>query len=293
MAWRQRPLRPFVAAAVVAVPTLWLGGDYLGSGDPFTGGHMARLSKEAVLLRRGDVPAPLVVLERAWAMVSLPLLLALPVGLIEGWRRRDPILLSLGVGALGWTGEVAVLAALGYAGIARFLLPAAAAAAIVGAAGLVVVLRLPRAAPARRVLAGLALVALALPLADGIPDLADQGAKVEKRADLDQSLTGIVTHIGRAPFRAASHVSAQGIEATALAWRLGVTSTRVRHVRVPGLALALPDDPWPRFRRALRRSHGRYQTRTLARQPGLSLLAVVPRKTVSSPNSPPRSWAGQ
>jgi hypothetical protein len=34
-----------------------------------------------------------------------------------------------------WLGEVAVLAALGYAGVTRFLFPAAAALAVVGAAG--------------------------------------------------------------------------------------------------------------------------------------------------------------
>src|SRR2546430_2395045 len=39
--WRRRPgSRALVLAAVAAVPVLWFGGDYLGSGDPFRGGQL-------------------------------------------------------------------------------------------------------------------------------------------------------------------------------------------------------------------------------------------------------------
>ena len=48
--------------------------------------------------------------------------------------------LSLGGGFI-WLAEVTVLAALGYAGVTRFLFPAAAAFAVVGASGLVLLLR--------------------------------------------------------------------------------------------------------------------------------------------------------
>src|SRR5256885_1902203 len=49
LAWRRSPhSRAVVAASLVAGPVLWLGGDYLGSGDPFRGGQLAKTTQEAV-----------------------------------------------------------------------------------------------------------------------------------------------------------------------------------------------------------------------------------------------------
>src|SRR4051794_33751952 len=61
VAWRRSPaLRPWVGAALVAVPALWFGGDYLGSGSPFTGGHLARMSKQALAIHHAGEFPPLV-----------------------------------------------------------------------------------------------------------------------------------------------------------------------------------------------------------------------------------------
>jgi hypothetical protein len=275
LAWRRRELRPLVGAALLAVPLLWFGGEYLGSGDPFTGGRLARTSKEAQAFRAVNAFPPAVVFRHAAGMLPLPLLLGLPVALVAGWRRRDPVLLALCAGGLVWTAEVAVMAGLGYAGLTRFLYPAAAAGAVVGAAGLVMLARAATSVPARVAVVGLAVSALALSSVGSLSGLSDQARVVERRADLDQNLTQIMAQVGPRPFGSARHVSAQGIETTALAWRLGVL-TRTLHTRVPGLALALRHRPWPRLRRALRRRHGHLTTRTLASGPVLALLSVSP-----------------
>jgi hypothetical protein len=276
LAWRRRELRPFACAALLAVPALWFGGEYLGSGDPFTGGRMARMSKEALALRRSTELPSLVVLERAAEMLPVPVLLGLPVALVAGWRRRDPLLLALCAAALVWTAEVAAMAAFGYAGLARFMYPAAAAGAIAGIAGLTQLVRAAGSVPARAALVGLALAASVLFSAGSVAGLASQAVAVEQRSDLEQNLIQILARVGPRPFGTARHVSAQGIEATALAWRLGVLAGPLRHARVPGLALALRHESWPRFRRALRRREGQLATRTLARGPALTLLSVSP-----------------
>jgi hypothetical protein len=277
VAWRRRPgLRPWVAAALVAVPALWFGGDYLGSGSPFTGGHMARISKQATVIRHAGTFPPLVVLQRGLQLLPPVILLGLPVALVAGVRRRDPLLLALCGGALAWTAEVAAMSALGYAGIGRFLLPAAAAAAVAGAAGLLILAHLPRAAAGRGGLTALVLVAVAASATGSISGAARETAMVEHRADLDQSLSAIMASVGPQGFGGEGHVSAQGVEATALAWRLGVRAESLRHARFPGLALALRDVPWARFRHRVLRHH--LVVRALASDAELSLLAVTRRQ---------------
>lgn len=277
VAWRRRPaLRPWVGLALVALPALWLGGDYLGSGSPFTGGHLARISKQAVLLRHAGGFPPIVVMRRAAELVPALLLVGLPVALVAGVRRRDPLLPALCCGALLWTAEVAAMSLLGYAGLARFLLPAAAAAAIAGAVGLVILVRLPRAAAARSALAAVALVGLAVPAAGSVYGTGHEAAMVEHRTDVDQSLGTLMARVGRRAFDRTGHVSAQGLEATALAWRLGVDTQSLRHPRIPEVALELRDMPWPRLSRRVARDH--LVVHPLASDEELNLLAVTRRQ---------------
>src|SRR5205814_7033055 len=120
--WRRRPrIRPLVVAGLALVPLLWFGGEYLGSGDPFRGGQLATQSHEARVLRRSGTFPPLAVLRNALSTLPPALLACIPVALWRAVPRRDPILLMLALGGLVWVLEVAVLAALGYAGVTRFL----------------------------------------------------------------------------------------------------------------------------------------------------------------------------
>lgn len=277
VAWRRRPgLRPWVLAALAAVPVLWFGGEYLGSGSPFTGGHMARMSKQAGAIQHATTYPPLLVLQRAVHMLPLPLLLGLPVALVAGVRRRDPLLLALCGGALVWTAEVAGMSGLGYAGLERFLFPAAAAAAVAGAAGLLVLARRASQAGLRATLVAFVLVGFVAAAAGSVSGAGREAAMIEHRADLNQSLGTIMARVGPRGFSGAQHVSAQGVEATALAWRLGVMAESLRHARVPGVALQLREVPWTRFRRRVVRHH--LVVRPLARDEELSLVAVTRRQ---------------
>jgi hypothetical protein len=277
VAWRRQPgLRPWVVLALAAVPALWFGGDYLGSGSPFTGGHMARISKQARTIQHADAYPPLVVLQRALQMVAPVILLGLPVALVAGLRRRDPLLLALCAAALVWTAEVAVMSALGYAGLARFLFPAAAAAAVAGAAGLVILARRVRPAGLRQALALAVMAGLAVSVASSAAGARRELAMVEHRADVDQSLGTILTRVGAQRLSRRGNVSAQGLETTALAWRLGVIAEPLRHARVPGVALELRDVPWARLDRRVARHH--LLVRSIARDEELSLVAVTRRQ---------------
>jgi hypothetical protein len=275
LAWRGTPRgRAVIAAGLVAVPVLWFGGDYLGSGDPFRGGQLAKTTKEAVRLRRMWSVPGLGVLDIAWRIIPLPLLLSVPAAVVPALRRRDPIVLALTLGALVWTGEVAVLGQLGYAGVTRFLFPAAAALAVVGSAGLVRLLASPAMAPAARVAAVGAALALALPSVPHARGLGREVQRVRARAKLDHAIDSVVSHVGRRTFLAAPHVAAQGLTITPLAWRLDVPAESLRRPRFPGLALAEAHRRWPAFRRAVRHAGARLRRRTVVSAPPLRLISV-------------------
>lgn len=273
--WRRQPRSwPIVIAGVAVVPMLWFGGEYVGSGDPFRGGQLARMSLEARLLRRASLPAPVGVLDRAWRMVPLPLLACAPAALISGMRRRDPILVSLALGGLAWVAEVAVLAALGYAGVTRFLFPAAAALAVVGAVGVVQLMRSPRATPALRVALVVALLALAWPSVQRAAGLRHQMSKIDERGELDSGVKRIEARVGKKAFFDAPRVWALGVTRTELGWLLHVPPETLRRAQLPALVLLDLNQPSAPYRRALRRGRRRLRARTLVRDGDLRLVSV-------------------
>jgi hypothetical protein len=276
--WRRRPaVRPFVIAGLATVPILWLGGDYLGSGDPFRGAQLAKMSQEAHQLRGSGLPPAVEVLNRAWPMVLLPLLACFPIGLLHGVRRRDPILLPLALGGVGWVAEVAVLATLGYAGVTRFLFPAGAALAVVGAAGLVLLLRSSSATPALGFALAAGLVALAVPSATRIQATGREAARVEARADLEQALNRLVARVGGQALHATPDLSSEGVELTAFAWRIGVLPGSLGKLRLPGLRVALPDRSWVSFWRSMHRQRRSFETETILHDGRLFLISVERR----------------
>jgi hypothetical protein len=270
--------RPVVAASLLALPLFWFGGDYLGSGDPFRGGQLSKTTQEAVQLRRMWAVPGVGVLDIGWRIIPLPLLLCVPAALLPALRRRDPIVLSLTLGALIWIGEVAVLAQLGYAGVTRFMFPAAAALAVVGAAGLVRLLGRQGLAPAARIALLAAAVALAVPSVPHALGIGREAQRVQDRARLDHAIDSIVGRVGRRTLLAAGHLAAEGHTITPLAWRLDVPAESLRRPRFPGLALADAQPRWPMFRKALRRGGGRFTTRTVLSEWPLRLISVKLRR---------------
>lgn len=192
--WRRAPaLRPWLAATVVLVPAVWLGGDWLGSGDPLTGATRAQV------LDGGEDRLRLA-LTAAAGTVMLPVWIAAAVATVTALRRRDPTLPVLAAGALGWVAAVAAMAVLlGYAALGRFLLPAAAAVCVVAAVGAVRIVALVGTGRVRRTLAAVALLAAAVPFAVPVARtaLGDDGlALTTRRAALAEDLDAMIDEIG-------------------------------------------------------------------------------------------------
>ena len=152
---------------------------------------------------------------------------------IAGRARTGPqdlrTLLLLGAGALAWIALVFVLSALGYAGLGRFVFPAAAVLCVLAGVGVV---RLVDAAPsprARLLAAGL-IAALVLPFA--IWALAGPAAAFDEssaRTDSRRDLAAIVDQEGRDALLACGELGLMRIEGqSVLAWELDVPMVDVQ-----------------------------------------------------------------
>jgi hypothetical protein len=161
-------------------------------------------------------------------------------------------------------------------GVDGFLYPVAAAAAVAGAAGLVILVRVPPRQSARAALAGTAIVVVAVSAATLVPRTGRETGVIEHRADLAQSLGTIMAMAPPRSFSAARHVSVEGAEVTALAWRLGVVPHDLGHAGAPGVALEIRDVPWARFDRRVAVHH--LLVRPLATDEELSLVSVTRRQ---------------
>jgi hypothetical protein len=148
--WRSdRALRAATAAVVCLVPLLWLVPDLLGSGDALTGGVRARVDASAGGLAEAGIRVERVLSggyellpPAVWASAAVGLAVALwrsgrrTVRSLEG---RTTITLALAAAA--WFAAVAVETVVGYAGLARFMLPAVAVVAVIGGVGVAGVIR--------------------------------------------------------------------------------------------------------------------------------------------------------
>lgn len=187
--WRQGLDRPALAALAVGVPLLWFAPDLFGSGDPLTGASRAR---------EGTGAPPLEALEVAWRLALMPLALlwaGAAVAVLDARRRGDRAPLELAAAAAAWAGQVALLAAAGYAGLPRFMAPAAAAVCVLGASGAAVTLERvrDRAAPRRVAVAAAGVVAVlaAGQLAWRSADLVGDVRGVSERSAREQAVLGL------------------------------------------------------------------------------------------------------
>ena len=196
---------------------LWFGGQWLGSGDPLAGSKLARAA---------SVP------DSSFAGVGLPFVVAW-IGVVAalwwGVRRRDAGALLPAGAALAWTLAVLFLDAVGYPGIERFLVPAAALWSVVGAIGLTWLVDEARALGGRAAAAGaavgLALIAVGLGVAR-VGDVADDADRVAERVDAQSELADAVTLVGRERLARAAPCVNVAFQ-TALAWQLDVHATQV------------------------------------------------------------------
>jgi hypothetical protein len=226
----------------VLVPVAWFVPDILGSGNPLEGGETARgtdiepLDFFAVLWR--TLAAPL-----AAAWLGLALLL---------WRERDELERPLAIllaGAAAWVLLVAVMAIAGFAGLPRFLAPATALVAVIGAVGIA---RAGRSGHLNRYAAqktgALAAVAVVLAVAGFGWRLAQIPGDVEvverQQRSLDQ-LFELVDETGKAQLLACGGTvrMTQVRPQTALAWKLDEPIASIPVRRKPRYGVALSTKP--------------------------------------------------
>ena len=132
--WASDPaFRPALAGTLLAVPALWIGLDWWGSGDLLHGGSVARSTPpESAALT--DRPA-FTVVRRSAELVTAAVLAAAAVAVALAVRRRVGVVMVLGLATALWVTAVAVMAELGFTGNIRYLAVPAGLLAVLGGIG--------------------------------------------------------------------------------------------------------------------------------------------------------------
>ena len=213
--------RGAIFAAVALVPAAWLVPDLIGSGDALTGADRARVDGASA----AGVPEAI---ER-WAELPLVALWAgAAVAVPTSLRRGEREVPAIACGALAWVAIVAAMAALGFAGLARFLAPAGAAVCVLGGIGVVRAAGAARRAGSPR--AGLAATVAAAVMVTGfavqgglraaeLPGVSRDAASYAREVD---ELIALVDRVGRERLTGCGdevYVTDLLVQ-TALAWKL-------------------------------------------------------------------------
>lgn len=138
LAYVERRSWKLVLGLFLLLPLLWLGPEYLGSGDFFrAASRAANPNANSPAFKKH--PA-LTVLENARPVIFTPgkigVLLALGLAVWESRRRRRPTLaLVIGLAAGIWLVTVAVMTQAGFSGNPRYLIPAIGLLAVLAGAG--------------------------------------------------------------------------------------------------------------------------------------------------------------
>jgi hypothetical protein len=185
--WQAERRRGAVVVALLgAVPALWLGGAFWGSGDPFGAAHRAHTALEDVNVSGGgsisvarDMLKSLVT---AGQLVPLPYVITalFAVGqavlrLRRDGDRSDRVTVALGAGVVGWIAVVTGGVLIGLPTAPHFMLAPAAVLSVLGGIGLVQVVRWFPQGHARLAAAGvlsLAALGFALPRLSALPEQA-------------------------------------------------------------------------------------------------------------------------
>jgi hypothetical protein len=220
--WLREPrLRPLVAAAVVLPPVLWLGMDWLGSGDPLHASSTATSATEGSAAN-AKVPA-FEVVRRAADAIIVPTLVLAAIGTALAVRRRDRPVLSLAALALGWIAVVAIMAEAGFTGTRRYLAAPAAALCVVAGVGLAWLLEAVRERRAR--IALLALVPALLRAREDARMLSVARSQADQRDELVRAVDRVG---GRAAVLRPGRPAINPWLQTALAWELDVPLSGVQ-----------------------------------------------------------------
>lgn len=285
LSWQRDPAtRAHVLGLGAAVPLLWFVPQWVGSGDPLAGSHLALTSPDASSIRQTSQPW-LTVLRRAQDM--LPRAVEWVALLTVAWsvRRRERGLVLAGLAVVVWVGLVAGMAQAGYPGISRYLFAPAGVTAVLGSIGIGRLVRAPSRPVWRVALAIAAVAAIGLPAAAATaPRLGHQWRIVAGAIRSDGDMAGALRRAGGAGrLLRCGNPSTTPLQVPALHWALGRRPGLEDHGRLATPAAFFEDSgpPVPRAPEPLERSLrevarvGRWQVRAecLARRSARSPTA--------------------
>ena len=235
---REQRARPLAAGVIVVVPALWLAPDVLAG---------ARGGADRAQTETSD---PLEAL--GWAL-ALPLAVAWPLALAALGDVRARV---LGAGALAWIAIVAAMTLAGFAGLPRFMAPAAAIVGVLGGAGLAALLH-TGARPALVALVAAAGVATTIGLHGRVAEVPRAWSSSARISDSHDRLKDLARAVGRERLLACGRLAtSDALVRTTLAWELRVPLSDVvsfgRPPRLSG-AFVLGLQATPRLRRDVRR----------------------------------------
>ncbi len=195
--WREDLVpRGRIAAAVLLLPLLWTGGDWLGSGRPLlTFGH-ATSSIEPNQVQSADVPGVELLLGTSQILAPIVVVLAL-LAAVDAVRRRERVGVALAVAIAALTLPLTILTELGYPGVPRYLAAPAGLACVLAGIGVargVALLR--RRRHGRPAIAAALSAVIALAVLAGAPELDRSWAQYVDRVRLDRALPGAVAAAG-------------------------------------------------------------------------------------------------
>jgi hypothetical protein len=251
--WRDR--RPWVwaglAVGLVAIPFFWFVPPWIGSGQPFLAAQHAKAYNGHLGANRF-----LTVLKRGADVQTVPVLVLAAVAVVIAWvRRRDRVVLGLGLAAAAWWVIVVAMTLDGYPGLERFYLPAAGLACVLAGVGVAWLAALAFGALAGRSALALAaggavaavLVAAVVALSTTRIDTARAQEPIASRAvtrlnHLSAAVAAVGGHARVYPCRSSFAAVNHSVQ-TALAWKLHVTLERVgTSMTHPGLMFIGPHD---------------------------------------------------
>jgi hypothetical protein len=234
--FREHTHKLVVIALLLAVPALWLGGDWWGSGDPFRGSSVAAGTQDRAKRRivraaeaKGEKPelpgsaaGAVHAVNGARDLLILPAYAAALAAVAFAIRRRERTHLLLAAAAVALFGLVALMGLLGYGGSPRFLFPAAGLVCVLAGIGVAALLRAAggRAPPLAAALA-VVLIAATAPFAVARAREADDELEAAGlRARLQEGLDRAVAAATPARVKAVGEPYVSGQFAHQLAWDL-------------------------------------------------------------------------
>ncbi|MDQ6836649.1 MAG: hypothetical protein M3016_10735 [Actinomycetota bacterium] len=226
--------RPLAIVGALVLPLLWFLPPFVATGH-FLG------AEDAVFNSGGASHNPFTVLYRGARIVPWPVAIAAAVGL--GLALRDRALASVGrrriavalaAGAAVWALSAATMAVVGFPGVQRFMIPAAAAGCVLAGAGVawstsrVLGQLRSRRSPLVAAALAVAIAATAWYGSFRVNDARRSIATEQARSSVDRSLRTVVAEAGgaRRVFACGLPTADGGFQST-LGWDLGVAVGRV------------------------------------------------------------------